>query len=276
MGATVLFAGGLGWSFWTLGIRPWELAPAPVLILLCLFGPLGIAYGAVGMLLLARAGGASLKFGPALKVDAWAQLAEALPVPGGAIVRAGALVGAGAMAGRSALLVIGSALLWISLASLAAGLVLALGSVPAAAWLAAAGLAGTLAVLAWLGWQAGWRITAWTLLHRLAGLVINAARLKVAFAAVHAAIPIQHALPFALASIAGSAASIAPAGLGVSETLAALMARSVAVAAPAAFLAVAVNRLLALLAAGLFMFIAEGRKDRHNKGMGADGQPGTA
>jgi hypothetical protein len=259
--AAILFVAGSFWSLSSLHLQFAELRIVPALLLLLLFGPISVAYGALGLLLLGSCGKVPLNLGKALRIDACAQLAEALPLPGGAIVRSGALIRAGAKPLESSALV---------LASAGTGAVmLPLASLPAIALLLGGVALGSTAAW-WLARKAGPRTMGLMLLHRCAGLLINAARLKCAFAILAVTLPLPRCLPFALATIAGSAASIAPAGLGVSESLGALVASSLSVAAPAAFLAVALNRLLALLSAGLFVlgsqtFVPQPKDDRREQ-----------
>lgn len=255
--ATIIFVAGALWSVLALDLQFDQMRLLPALLLLLAFGPISVVYGALALLLLASCGRVPLNFRTAIRIDAYAQLAEALPVPGGAIVRTGALMRAGAKPLESSALVIASALLWISIAAAATGAVLlTIARLPAAVLLLGGISIGTGAAW-WLASKAGSRIMCLIVLHRCAGLLINAARLKCAFAILAVTLPLERCLPFALATIAGSAASIAPAGLGVSESLGALVGSSLSVAAPAAFLAVALNRLLALLSAGLFVLTSQ-------------------
>jgi hypothetical protein len=257
--AAVVFLAGLSWSFSALDLGPSQISAGPLLLLILLLGPVGVDYGAIGLMLLGLSADARMSFVSAFRSDAYAQLAEALPVPGGAIVRAGALMNSGVRVSEGTILVLASAILWISLASLAGGLVLLPSAALAGAFLACLGSIFSVTVLIWLTRQAGWQLAMWTLLHRFTGLLINAARLKCAFATLSVALPFVRTLPFALATIVGSASSIAPAGLGVSEGLSALIAGSLSVAAPAAFVAAALNRLSALLSTGLIVLILEMR-----------------
>jgi hypothetical protein len=255
--AGLLFVGGLAWSVSALHLEWDQISLGPILLLIFVMGPLGVAYGAVGLILLGSAAGTELSMKTALRVDAYGQLAEALPLPGGAIVRAGALMRAGVRPQDSAILVLASAVLWIAIAAFAAGIVLLTIIAPAGALLSFIGASVSLLVLAWLIRTANWRLGTWMLLHRTIGLLINAIRLKFAFAALYVVLPLASTLPFALATIVGSASSVAPAGLGISESLSALMAHSLGVAGPAAFIAVALNRLSALLATGLIVAVIE-------------------
>jgi hypothetical protein len=255
-----LFLVACGWAFTELGIDPSELRPVPFLILFLLLSPLSLLYGGYGLILLAQASGTSMSLGFAMRTSAWAQLAEALPLPGGAMVRTGALMKSGVGTKRSMWLVINTALLWIALAAAFSGAVIyaqghALGLV--------LGIPATILTFASLGWilhDAGWKQMMLTLGHRLLGLLLMALRLQVSFWILDHHVPLENTLPFALASIAGSASSIAPAGLGVSEVLAALMAGSVAVVPALALLAVALNRLIALASSAASLLLWDAPK----------------
>lgn len=257
--AALLYIGGAAWSFRNLGISPWHLKPLPLLVLAFLLVPLSQSYGATGMVLLARAAGLPMRWGTALRTNSYAQLAEVLPLPGGAIVRAGALVGVGASKRGSALLVTAGAVLWISVATVAAGAVLANRGNAAGLALLAGGTAVTAATTGWLLLRSDWRTALALLAHRTAGLFLTAIRLFLCFSAVGVAMHPAETLPFALAIIAGSASSIAPAGLGVSEAMAALIAGTMATAPAAAFLAVALNRFVGLVMTACFVLIDQAR-----------------
>jgi len=251
LAATLLFVAGIIWSFASLKLKLDELHAGPALLLLLVFGPISVAYGAVGLLLLAAIAGVRVRVSTAFRIGAYAQLAEVLPIPGGAILRAGALIRAGAGPVDSSALVVASSLLWISMAAAATGVVILNISQFTGMLLFCSGVGVSTAVCCWFANKSSWAVVRLVLVHRATGLAVNAARLKCAFAIVSVTLPLPRCLPFALATITGSAASIAPAGLGISETLGAVIARSLAVAAPSAFLALALNRILALIGAAL-------------------------
>lgn len=250
LGATV-FVGGSWLSFRHLGVSPTDLRPWPLFVQL-LLTPLSLLYGGLGLHLLGRSAGARIPLAEASAQSAYATLAEILPIPGGALVRAGALIANGAKPGQSWALVLLAAVLWISLAAFGCGLALighgALGGAP----LTLIGLVGSLGAALALARMAGWRIALLNLVHRLLGLLLIAVRLHFAFLCFDVALSLADTLPFALANIAGSAASIAPAGLGISESFAAGAARWIAVAPAAGFLAVGLDRVILLGASALF------------------------
>lgn len=238
----LLFVAGCIYSASRLDLSWRELDGRPFLILALVLAPLSIAYSAVNMMLMGRAAGTRIGFFQGVRISALAQVAELLPLPGAAIVRGVALVRSGASKTRSAGLVLAFALLWIACSMVAAGLGLWRFGLPAQLF-AGAGALATLAVTAWLTVMADWRIAAQALLLRVFGIGLIAARLALAFAIIDFAIAFTDCFAFAFASIAGSAASIAPAGLGISESLAALLAEATLAAPAAGFAAVALDRL---------------------------------
>jgi hypothetical protein len=250
LAAMVLFLAGSVWSFVGLGLSLDELDLTALIVLLIPMGLVMIVYSAVALCLLARTAGVRLGMGQAMRATAQAQLAEALPIPGGAIVRAATLVNAGASAKTSAGLVVSTALLWIALAAVAAGFILLPLSV---GWLLVAAGGGIVAAsLIHLNRLGGAANAVLTLLHRTIGLALAAVRLWLSFAVVKAAIPLVDTFPYVLAAITGSASSLVPGGLGVSEALGALMAQAIHASPAAAFLALAINRATQFLGTALF------------------------
>jgi hypothetical protein len=257
--ALVLFLVGTVWSFLGLGLSLAQLDLTALAILTLGMGAVTVGYSALSLSLLARTAGAQLPFMAALRAAARAQMAEALPLPGGAIVRTAALVNVGVPAARSAALVIGTALLWIALAALAAGVIL-IPAAPLAGWaLMGAGAAVSIGALIHVARLGGAANAALTLLLRLSGLGLAAVRLWLSFAVVKAALPLAETFPYVLAAIAGSASSLVPGGLGVSEALGALMASAVDAPPQSAFLAVAINRISQFLGTAVYAPFLEWR-----------------
>ncbi|WP_305987510.1 hypothetical protein [Roseibium sp. MMSF_3544] len=241
----ILFVGGGIYSLSRLDIGFADIEFGPFAALLFLMGPLSLVYGAVSMMLTARAAGVPMPFGKSFRVSCIAQTAEILPLPGGAMVRGAALVNEGATVARSTGIVLANALLWISCAAFAAGL-----SIPSngpIGWLFAAGgfVMATLSV-SWLTYVSGPRIAFLSLALRFAGLGLMAVRMFFAFAVLSLPVAFVESFVFSFAIIAGSASSIAPGGLGISESIAALMATTTQTLPAAAFVAVALNRIVAL------------------------------
>lgn len=253
----MLFASGSWLSFRHLGVSPAVLRSGPLLALI-LLAPVSLLYGGIGLQLLALGVGTPIRLGPATARSAYATLAEILPIPGGAIVRTSTLMAQGARVGQSWTLVLLAAILWISLAMLGCAATLLARGLSGGAALALLGGAATFGASIGLARFGGWRLAALNLLHRLTGLALIALRLRLAFQCIGVAVAGRDTLPFALANVAGSAASIAPAGLGISESFAAGAAAWVAVAPAAGFLAVGLDRIILLIASGGYTLAGAG------------------
>jgi hypothetical protein len=262
LAAALFFVGGW-YSFSGLAISPADLLGAPLLALALLTLP-SLLYGGIGLILLARSSQLTIPLGKATVIGADAYLAELLPLPGGAIVRTGALMKAGGTIRQSSALVILTAILWIALGMIGAGVSLASIGLALALPLGLLGAGLASAVFVWLWRRAGPALAVQTLVHRAAGIALIALRLQFAFAALQVSTGFSQTLPFVLAGLIGSASSIAPAGLGVGESLAALVALSTAFRPETAFLAVGLDRVICLAACGVLSLSA--RLVRHFKG----------
>ena len=238
-------------SFQQLALSAADIQLIPLFSLVILAAP-SLAYGGIGLSLLARSAGASLSLGHATAVGAYAYLAELLPIPGGAIVRAGALVGAGCTVRRSTVFVLFTAILWIALAMIGAGLTLLSSSVHLAWPVLIAGTIFSLIITTWLWRASGAAIAMKTLAHRIFGIVLMCLRIQFAFATLGTSVGLLDAMPFVLALLLGSSASIAPAGLGISESLAALAATASPYPPEVAFLAVGLDRIVSLATCAIF------------------------
>jgi hypothetical protein len=241
--ATIAVIVGCALSLDALDLRWSDVRLAPLLTMALLIIPASIAYSALNMMLMGRAANVPVDFRLGVKVSVFAQIADLLPIPGGAIVRTAALIRAGGSTGRSAELVVAFSLLWIACAAAAAGLALAEHGLPAHA-LAATAAMSALAICGWLAARYGATIAATAAALRLLGVALVATRLMLAFAVIGTALPWLDSATFAFATILGSAASLIPAGLGVGEALSALAAGPAGIAPAAAFLAAALSRLL--------------------------------
>ncbi len=214
----------------------------PLLTLVVVVVPMTLAYSAINLQVMAKASNAQMSFATATQASVFASLAELLPLPGGAIVRSAALARAGATAFHSVELVLAFALLWIAISAAGAGFALLEVSTMAAP-VALGGGAATIAITAWIGRRYGGRTAIAAFSLRLIGLGITVLRVGLALMALSIAFEWTDTLAFAFAIVAGTASAIVPAGLGLSEGLAAVLASAVEVSPAGAFLAVALGRL---------------------------------
>jgi hypothetical protein len=253
--AALIFGVGTYWSIHALDISLDDLRLRPLTALASLVA-VSLLYGGVGLALLARSAGLSVPLGKATVTSAYAYLAEMLPIPGGAVVRVGALMRAGGTMRMSSLVVL-TAVLWIALAMIGAGAVL-LWRVERIGWaILVIGALASVCVVGWLWAVAGIEIAMQTLVHRCIGILLTGLRLQAAFAALGAPIEFSETFPFVLAVLLGSASMIAPAGLGISEAVAALVAMTGDFAPSTAFLATGLDRLFCVAACGVVVLISQ-------------------
>jgi hypothetical protein len=242
---------GCGLSLDSLDLRWSDVRLAPLLTIAAIIVPLTIAYSALNMVVMAKAAKVRMSFWEGVRVTAYAQVAELLPIPGGAMVRTAALMKAGGKAGQSAELVIAFSLLWVACAACGAGIALRDNSWPLLI-LGGGGAAAVMATVVWIGFRFGAVLAAVALILRILGLALTAWRLATSFAVIGVTVSFVSSFTFAFSTIAGSASSIAPGGLGIGESLAAILAEPAGVASSAAFLATALSRLTGVVVCMLF------------------------
>lgn len=246
----VLFLAGFWVSVSRLEIGLNDLSLGYIALSALIVIPISMIYGALNFMVMARGAGITIGFAKSLKISCVAAFAEFLPIPGGALVRGGAMMREGSGAVDAGLHVTVNALLWIACSAIAAALVLGLDQ-PVAVGIGLAGVFGVLACTSWLAIKAGWLIAGAALAMRLVGLVIAGARIFTAFLAISVAVGFFDIYPFVFAAILGSAASLAPGGLGISEIVAASIATLSAVPPEAAFIAVGLNRIIGFAVSGI-------------------------
>lgn len=245
-----LFCAGVAYSAGRLELAVSDLGFVYIAILALIVIPASMLYGAVNFMIMAHGAGVSVPFSRSFKVSCVAAFAEFLPIPGGALVRGGALMREGTSTLDAGAHVTVNALLWIACSAVAASL--ALGAlVPVALALGIGGVAGVIACTAWLVKRAGPGIAVAALAMRVIGLGLAGARIITAFLAITITVGFFEIYPFVFASILGSAASIAPGGLGISETVAAAIATLSTIPPEAAFLAVGLNRFIGFVVSGI-------------------------
>ena len=248
VGFTALFLAGVAYSVWRLEIDPASVDLAWLGILAATI-PFSFVYAAFNLRLLAAGAGTSIGFADAWKAANIAQAAEFLPLPGGAMVRGGVLVDRGVPTKAAAAHVLVNALLWVGISAAAAGAAFG-GSTPFSFALIAIGSSLTLGCTLWLAGIAGSAIALAAMALRCLGLAIIGLRLVCAFAVLAEPISLVDTLPLSFATILGTASSLAPGGLGISEGLASLMAGVLYLDPTVAFLAVGLNRLFGLMFCG--------------------------
>lgn len=247
-----VFVGGVAISVHQLSLDPDQLRLGPLAALALVVAPLAIAYSAVNMSLMGKAIGVPIGFVSGVRISVFAQVAELLPIPGGAIVRTAALMKGGGGGLQSTGIVLAFACLWIAWAAAGGGLALwshdQLGQA-----LLVGGLLAMLAITYWLWTNYGWTIALAANGLRALGLCLVATNLSLAYHALSIAVEFRDTIGLTFGVVLGSAASIVPAGLGIGESISALLAIPLNVDPASAFLAVAMIRIIGF---GLNMLIA--------------------
>lgn len=249
--ATAVFLIGLGISINSTAVHAHDFRLIWLLANILLTAPIAIALTATGLKLSARMAGVALTFSSAFKTCCIATASNVLPLPAGTLVHTSALVAQGASVTHSSIVILCANLISFGLViSLAGGTLIF-------SWpILASFIVGTgIAIAFSSAWILSRRSKPGFLLHfvilstmRSAVLVL---RLFVSFAALGISVNLADAALFAGAAAAGTLVVIAPSGMGISESLAALLSLATNIEAAQAFVAVAINSLTALTFAGI-------------------------
>jgi hypothetical protein len=262
-GAAVLVAVVV--SIRALEVRPADLRLGPLLLVLLVLTPLTIAANAAELRVMATATAPQrLSWADALQAVVVATAANLLPLPGAAVVRVQALRIRGASAGAATAINVAGAGVWLGTGLLVAGGALLVVGEPDRRWAAGiallVGLAGSLVSLVVVGRAAlpGRAVRSAVALVGVeaAVTVLHGVRLLVVLAALQVTLGVEQALVIALSAPLAAAAGVMPAGIGIAEALAGLLAPLVALPPAAGVAATGINRILGLavtvpLAAGL-------------------------
>ncbi|MEM9797318.1 MAG: hypothetical protein AAF919_12555 [Pseudomonadota bacterium] len=228
-----------------------DLSYGPLVALALVAIPITVLLNAEEFRLSARLLGQEVPRIAAAEVTIVASVANMLPIPGGTMVRVAALKAGGARVRDGTIATLLIAAFWIGVALLYAG-----------AWLAASA-ASPVADLGIGCSIVGGVVLASAMLigHRMFGkdevllglvlvkcglVLVDATRIYLSMLALNANGTFIQASVLSVSSVAGATVSIVPAGLGIREATAALLAPLVALPAASAFLATGLNRLVGL------------------------------
>ncbi len=247
--ALVILSGGLFIALRALPdglqIEDWKY----LLFIFFLAAPLTVLMNTLETELSARILGVSFGWRRALRISILSSAANVLPLPGGPIVRAAALNDLGVNLTKSGGVV-------VAVAALSLGIVFAYAGfwfcVMKTFWVG--GLFTTLGLAAIVLSVAGIRclgssmkLVAIVSILKILTSAIGVLGIWWGFAALGVFLSLQEASIFSVAGVAGVAVSFVPAGLGVTETVAAALAALIAVSPAVAFLAAAIFRIVWLV-----------------------------
>ena len=261
--AALVFLAGVGVAASMLDIDSADLSLLPLAVIVLAIVPASMALGAVSLQLSARALGRRMRFPDAIATTAYAAIAELLPLPGGAVVRGAALTRSGASLGSSSAMVTVMAIMTLCMRILPTGVAMGAWGITVGWALVAACVAGLGGTVGWLFLRTDAGVVAGFLAVRLASVALAAAHFMAGFLALGIALSPLEAVIFTAAGTIGNAATIVPAGLGITEGIASALALLMGVSPAAAFLVVAVNRLIGLCVAGIVVLhLAVARRKR--------------
>ncbi|MCY4333421.1 MAG: lysylphosphatidylglycerol synthase domain-containing protein [Litoreibacter sp.] len=228
-----------------------NLNPGILLLLASVAVPLTVLLNALEFQKSAALLGQKLALGPAAEVTIIGSVANMLPIPGGTMVRIAALKAGGASLKKGTSVTLLVSLLWISIAFIYAAFWLwGMGQRSSGGISAVFAVIGVGALVAciWLFFRTAPKaqIIGQLVLIKIGLVLIDATRIYLCFLALGVAGSFAQASVLTASSVLGAAVSIVPAGLGIREGAAALLAPFIALAAASAFLATSLNRIVGL------------------------------
>lgn len=243
--AAVAFISGLYLSLQSASFEDVRLMWGYLLFLVLVGAPTSLALNGWIFWVSTRAVGGHCSYCAALRLTILSSAANALPLPGGAIVRVAALKEFGAQYGAAMYITAAAALYWLAVALVVAGLGLQHYSGNTAYLML--GLAGLVMAMiaASITWLVSKSFSTILWLGALSILTHAAASVRfwLAFYAINVPLAVIAATVVAASGTAGAVIGFVPGGLGVNEAMAALLAQLAGISSALGFLAAVVNRL---------------------------------
>lgn len=224
----------------------------PVVLLYFVGVPTIILLSSVEFVTMARMLGKRIELSAAFEVVVIGAAANLLPIPGGAVTRVTALKLAGVELREAAATMAMMTVMWLGLAVVIAGVAVTyLGSPTVGIGASILGAGAVLLSCIFPGASHTRRGAVFaSLIVKLLLVLADGGRIYLALYALGFGVNPAQALVFVVAGALGSAVSIMPAGLGVREALAALVAPFAVLAASTGFLAAALSRMVDLAVVG--------------------------
>lgn len=233
-----------------------RLQPLPYVFLLLVGVPATVALNTYEYQLITAMGGRRVRWTDALEISIVTSIANMLPIPGGAMARAVAMKSEGISLGLAAYLIAALLVSWAGAAFLYSGFwVLGFGH-PAAGW-SFVSLGFTLlltSVMLLAHGRVQRHLIAASLALRGIGLVLEAIRIMLAAASLGLPLQFSQASIFSTGAVIGSAVSVLPGGLGVAESVMAVLSPLAGLPPGEGFVIGVANRLAVVL--GLLWLLA--------------------
>lgn len=249
--ALFVFLSGVLISLYSLDWSNIRIYPALIAVNVLLYAPLTIILKAISLQTAGRVIDQQLRFKSAFGASALATISNVLPIPAGTAIQSAALMKKGATLSRGGGVIVFGNVVSFSVVAVVLGISLYNNGRDIGVVIMTVGLV-LLALFSVVTIRASRTVLAAQFMGiRIARVLLMVARIHISFLAIGIGIELTQAASFTAAIVLGSATVFVPAGLGVSEALAALTAVAVSVSPAAAFIAVAMNRLVTLSVAAI-------------------------
>jgi hypothetical protein len=276
-GAILLFAIGLAWAIQESPDIGSSLRLGPLLLLLLIGAPVTTLMNSVETYAISRIAGGPMSWRTCVELSIYSSAANMLPIPAGGLARLAGMKAHGVGYVKGSATVLLSFTIWGGLAfAYAAAALLLLGQMRFGLLFALCSL--VLLAIAAVGFArfGKWKLVLLIASMRIASFPLEALRYWLAFLGIGAAVSYLQSSILVVASFTASAFVVVPGGIGVTESVIALLATIVGVSAATGFLAGAIGRIvrligLSILAGGLFLLHA-----RHRSGDAARSYSGSA
>lgn len=251
--ALVAFFMGLYVSFQHLNVDWKQLSYGYLVIVLLITQPLLIFLNSLELKLCAVASNAKMTIRDSVYISSSATIANIMPLPAGLVLRGAALIKGGGKTAMVSKVLLIAALMWIFVAITVSGAVIASGSL--AILVMAMGLAAISLLLVYTCQLSNLKTALGFLSVRVLMVCILTVQLKFCFAVLSVDVNLQSAAVYVVSGIAGAVVSIVPAGLGITESSGALLAKLDGASSSLAYVVLSLNRLIGLSLAAVFVLL---------------------
>lgn len=255
--AFAVFCSGMVASIHALDLDWGALELHWLLVNLLLGAPIAIGLNALGLMVSAGIVGASLTFPAAFRTCCIALCSNLLPIPAGTVIQASSLASRGGTVLQSGLVILLGNGISLALVIALVGAILVTVHPAIGFPLLTFGLLGLTVLTHQVYKRTTFRVVLAFLAVRSLRVIAVTLRIQLSFLAIGLIVALLDAALFTGAIALGTVVTVFPAGLGVSESLAALLAIATSVAPGAAFLATALNRLITLAFAGVYLLMTK-------------------
>jgi len=260
------FAAALVWALFGISDLWSRIEFLPLVLLLLIGVPVTIVLNAAEFRAMLEAACVPAPWRMALEVTIYTSAANMLPIPGGVITRLGGMRAQGVGMKQGSWLILLFAGMWAGAAFLLSGAAILLrNALLGAPFLATGAVLLALSIVSLRRQNASHGLIGKILLIRITLQLVEMARLMLAFRALGTGLTLAHAAVFAISSFVGTAVSIVPAGLGISEGVVALLSPVIGLNPATGFVAAAINRVVVMAGLALFASVLLGVSARPKK-----------